>query len=103
MVQQAELKLAATVCEMCHRELASVVVAEDAHLFVEHDAVLPPLVRLEEVVKLGVGVATLEVRGKRNQSRRRRGGAAGVDQVVAGEGESIMPPRRILEGDCHLE
>ena len=84
MVQQAELELVIRVREMRHRErLAIVAVPEDAHLFLEHDTLLLPPVRMEQAVKLGVGVAAMEVRGKRSQRRRRgRGGGAGVDQVV---------------------
>ena len=67
VVQQAELELVITVREMRHRErLAIVAVAEDAHLFLEHDTLLLPPVWMEQAVKLGVGVAAMEARGKRS-------------------------------------
>nr|CAB3490604.1 unnamed protein product [Digitaria exilis] len=88
---------------MCNREAFAIVsVAEDAHLCVEHDALLLPPVLLHELVKHGVVVATVEARWEPSQ-RRRRGGGAGVHEVVDGEGGSGVPPVVIVEGDGHLE
>jgi hypothetical protein len=68
MVQQAEVDLRAeTMREICHRELALVTVAQDAHMFVQHDALLLDPVWLEELIRLGVGVAAVEARGKQSQ------------------------------------
>ena len=74
MVQHAELKLIILrKCELCHRELAFVAMAQDAHILVQHDALLLVPVWLEEIIKLGIGVAAVEARGKQSQGRRRRG------------------------------
>jgi len=72
MVQQAEVDLGAeTMREICHRELAALVtVAQDAHVFVQHDALLLDPVRLEELIGVGVGVAAVEARGKQSQGCR---------------------------------
>ena len=74
MVQQAEVDLPAeTLREIRHRELALVTVAQDAHLFVQHGALLLDAVWFEVLIRLGVGVAAVEARGKQSQGRRRRG------------------------------
>lgn len=71
MVQQAELEpLARMWVELPHRELAFVTVAQDAHLLVQHDVMLLLLVWLEElIIKVGVGDAVVEARGKKSQGR----------------------------------
>jgi hypothetical protein len=60
-----------TVRDVCHSELPIVAMAEDAHVFVEHDALLPAPVRLEVPVKQGVRFAAVEARGEHGQGRRR--------------------------------
>jgi len=73
MVQQAEVdRRAGTPGEIGHVELAVVAVAQDAHLLVQHGALLLASVGLEVLVGLGVGVAADEARWKESQRRRRR-------------------------------
>jgi hypothetical protein len=85
---------------LCHREPAFLVsMAEDANLFLEHGALLLPPVWLVQLIKLGADGATMEASGEPSQGRRRRRGGAGVDEVVVGEGDSVVPPHWILEGD----
>jgi len=74
------------------------------YLFLKHGAQQLPPVWLVQLIKLGASGATLEASGEQSQGRRRRGrGAAEVDEVVVGEGDSVVPPDRILEGDGQPE